>query len=117
VIKLGKNSGDGHCRRRTGGRFLKRGLDIVRLTFVAVLVLAIALTAGCAEGNKTKVTETNGGEGASRDSRPVVLVPRADGTLIFEGTSSLIDASHLEDGLCHGKVYGRRSDQDAAYSR
>jgi hypothetical protein len=58
---------------------LKRGLDIVRLTFVAVLVLAIALTAGCAEGNKTKVTETNVGEGASRDSRPVVLVPRAHG--------------------------------------
>lgn len=41
---------------------MKRGLDIVRLTFVAVLVLAIALTAGCAEGNKTKVTETNGGK-------------------------------------------------------
>jgi hypothetical protein len=85
---------------------LKRGLDIVRLTFVAVLVLAIALTAGCAEGNKTKVTETNGGEGASRDSRPVVLVPRADGTLIFEGTSSLIDASHLEDGYVMVKYTG-----------
>lgn len=46
------------------------------------------------------------GEGASRDSRPVVLVPRADGTLIFEGTSSLIDASHLEDGYVMVKYTG-----------
>lgn len=45
-------------------------------------------------------------EGDYRDSHPVVLVPRADGTQVFEGTASLIDASHLEDGYVMVKYTG-----------
>ena len=45
-------------------------------------------------------------EGPPRDARPVVLVPRADGTRLFEGTASLIDASHLDDGYVMVKYTG-----------
>ena len=83
--------------------FLKKKLDIVRRTFVTMLVLVIVWTVGCAEEKKAKVSVS---EGASRDSRPVVLVPRADGTQVFEGTASLIDASHLEDGYVMVKYTG-----------
>lgn len=88
---------------------MKKRLDIARLIFVAVLTLAIAWTVGCAEGKKpgiAEVTRVPGAEGASRDTRPVVLVPRADGTRVFEGTASLIDASHLEDGYVMVKYTG-----------
>jgi hypothetical protein len=82
---------------------LKRGLNIVRLTFVAILCFAIAWTGGCAKGQPTGAARE--GE-TSRDTQPVVLVPRADGTQIFKGTASLIDASHLEDGYVMVKYTG-----------
>ncbi len=82
---------------------MKRGLNIVRLTFVAILCFAIAWTGGCAKGQPTGAARE--GE-TSRDNQPVVLVPRADGTQIFKGTASLIDASHREDGYVMVKYTG-----------
>jgi len=82
---------------------LKKKLDIVRLMFIAVFFFAVSLIVGCAKGNDAVTT---GEERASRDTRAVVLMPSADGTLIFEGTSSLIDASHLEDGYVMVKFTG-----------
>lgn len=82
---------------------MKRRLDIVRLMSVTVLFFALTWTVGCA---KAKEAGTAGKEKASRDTRAVVLVPLADGTQIFEGADSLIDASHLEDGYVMVKYTG-----------
>jgi hypothetical protein len=82
---------------------LKRGFDIVRPMFSAVLFFTIVFTVGCAKGKEAGST---GEKPASRDTRSVVLEPRADGTQVFEGTASLIDASHLEDGYVMVKYTG-----------
>ncbi|HHW95102.1 MAG TPA: transglutaminase domain-containing protein [Mogibacterium sp.] len=82
---------------------MKRNLCIVRLIFVTILFFAFSCTVGC---TKVKEAEVADNEGASRDTKSVVLVPRADGTQIFEGTASLIDASHLEDGYVMVKYTG-----------